>query len=74
MNSIVLKSIYDYKDASGDDKVLTFDIEEWFVLIKEPDDSNWFYVVNSQGQIGYVPNSYVTFDQVRLVPYEHESS
>ena len=64
MNSIILKSIYDYSDAR-DPKILTFDIEEWFVLIKEPDDSDWYYVVNNRGQIGYVPNSYVSFDQVR---------
>lgn len=68
MNSIILKSVYEYVDVK-DPKILKFDAEEWFVLIKEPDGSDWYYVSNSRGQIGYVPNSYVTFEN-ELTPKE----
>lgn len=59
----VLKSAFDYTE-SKDPKILTFDIGEHFVMIKDPDNSDWYYVVNQQGTIGYVPNSYVVFEKV----------
>lgn len=59
----VLKSIYDYNDPK-DPKILTFDVNERFILIKDPDGTDWFYVINTFGKIGYVPNSYVQFEEV----------
>lgn len=63
LDAIILKSIYDYKDGR-DPKCLNFEADEHFALIKEPDGADWYYVVNSQGQIGYVPKPYVNFDGV----------
>lgn len=65
-NSIVLKSQYEYFDATKDDSILTFTPDERFVMIKEPDadNPNWYYVVNKEGKVGYVPDPYVSFDQV----------
>ena len=63
-NSIILKSFYECSDIK-DPNILTFGQDEYFVLIKEQETSDWYYVVNSEGKIGYVPNSYVTFDHVR---------
>lgn len=64
LDAIILKSLYDYKDGR-DPKCLNFEADERFALIKEPDGADWYYVVNSQGQIGYVPKPYVNFDGVR---------
>lgn len=61
LDAIILKSLYDYKDGR-DPKCLNFEADERFALIKEPDGADWYYVVNSQGQIGYVPKPYVNFD------------
>ncbi|UXI22733.1 ATP-dependent RNA helicase DHX8 [Sarcoptes scabiei] len=57
----ILQSIFEYNE-SRDPKILTFQIDEYFVMIKDSDQSSdWYYVVNQQGQIGYVPNSYVVY-------------
>ena len=59
-----LKSVFEYLE-SKDPKILTFQVNERFVMIKDPDNnSDWYYVVNQQGQIGYVPNSYVIYEEV----------
>lgn len=68
----VLRSVFDYTESS-DPKILTFDTSERFVLIKDPDNSDWYYVVNQQGKIGYVPNSYVVFEEVSTSNHNPES-
>lgn len=59
-----LKAVFEYTE-SKDAKILTFNVDERFVMIKDPDSSDWYYVVNQQGQIGYVPNSYVIYEEVQ---------
>lgn len=61
---LVVKSIYEYNE-SKDPSILVFEADERFVLIKDPDhDTDWYYVINHKGQIGYVPHSYVAFEEV----------
>lgn len=63
MENFLVRSQYEYEDTN-DEKVLKFGSDEFFVLIKDSDATDWFYVLNQNGQIGYVPNSYVTFEKV----------
>lgn len=59
-----LKSVFEYME-NRDPKILTFNVDERFVMIKDPDkSSDWYYVINEKGQIGYVPNSYVIYEEV----------
>lgn len=64
MQNFLLRSVYDYQDNTDKDRILTFFVGEHFVLIKESDATEWYYVINQHGQIGYVPNPYVVFEEV----------
>ncbi|OTF71137.1 DUF2013 domain containing protein [Euroglyphus maynei] len=60
---LTLKSMFEYME-NRDPKILTFTVDERFIMIKDPDKtSDWYYVINEKGQIGYVPNSYVVYEE-----------
>ena len=57
----LFKSLYTFKAAYK--STLSFSEEEVFVDLSvtgAEEDRNWYYVVNSAGQAGYVPRNYVS--------------
>lgn len=62
---IVVKSLYEFE--SSDLKVLSFGVEEWFIVIKLTKPNEWLYVVNFKGRLGYIPANYVTQFKVKII-------
>jgi hypothetical protein len=55
----MLKALYDFKATFS--KTLSFQENEHFVLYQShTKEKNWWQVVNSNGQVGYIPSNYVT--------------
>jgi hypothetical protein len=62
----MLKALYDFKATFA--KTLSFQESDMFILHQaNTKQRNWWQVVNSNGQVGYVPSNYVTTIQVRDV-------
>lgn len=60
----MLKALYDFKATFA--KTLSFQESDMFILHQvNTKQRNWWQVVNSNGQVGYVPSNYVTTIQVR---------
>ncbi|XP_011500220.1 PREDICTED: NCK-interacting protein with SH3 domain isoform X2 [Ceratosolen solmsi marchali] len=58
-NYEMLKALYDFKATFA--KTLSFRENEHFVLYQsQTKERNWWQVVNSEGQVGYIPSNYVT--------------
>lgn len=59
----MLKALYDFKATFA--KTLSFQESDMFILYQaNTKQRNWWQVVNSNGQVGYVPSNYVTTIQV----------
>ncbi|PSN40629.1 hypothetical protein C0J52_09234 [Blattella germanica] len=59
----MLKALYDFKATFA--KTLSFKENDIFILHQiSTKQRNWWQVVNSSGQVGYVPSNYVTTIQV----------
>lgn len=55
----MLKALYDFKATFA--KTLSFRENEHFILHQtNTKQRNWWQVVNSMGQLGYIPSNYVT--------------
>nr|CAD7403582.1 unnamed protein product [Timema cristinae]CAD7430086.1 unnamed protein product [Timema monikensis] len=55
----MLKAMYDFKATFA--KTLSFHENDIFILHHaNTKNRNWWQVVNSLGQVGYVPSNYVT--------------
>jgi hypothetical protein len=62
----ILKALYDFKATFA--KTLSFRENDIFILHQvNTKQRNWWQVVNSKGQVGYVPSNYVTAVQVKDV-------
>lgn len=62
----MLKALYDFKATFA--KTLSFRENDIFILHQvSTKQRNWWQVVNSKGQVGYVPSNYVTTIQVKDV-------
>ncbi|XP_046735610.1 NCK-interacting protein with SH3 domain isoform X1 [Diprion similis] len=58
-NYEMLKALYDFKATFA--KTLSFHENEHFILYQtNTKQRNWWQVVNSLGQLGYIPSNYVT--------------
>ncbi|RWS25809.1 DUF2013 domain containing protein-like protein, partial [Leptotrombidium deliense] len=63
-----VKALYDYQAV--DSKVLNFQTNDRFIVIKHSNE--WLYVINGNGQLGYVPANYVqqdSFDDQQLLVF-----
>lgn len=61
----MLKALYDFKATFA--KTLSFQESDMFILHQaNTKQRNWWQVVNSNGQVGYVPSNYVTTVQVSV--------
>ncbi|XP_067013457.2 NCK-interacting protein with SH3 domain isoform X2 [Anabrus simplex] len=59
----MLKAMYDFKATFA--KTLSFKENDLFILHHaNTKQRNWWQVINSKGQVGYVPSNYVTVIQV----------
>jgi hypothetical protein len=60
----MLKALYNFKATFA--KTLSFQENDIFILHQvNTKQRNWWQVVNSMGQVGYVPSNYVTTIQVK---------
>lgn len=60
----MLKALYNFKATFA--KTLSFQENDIFILHQvNTKQRNWWQVVNSVGQVGYVPSNYVTTIQVK---------
>ncbi|KAG7205248.1 hypothetical protein KM043_018328 [Ampulex compressa] len=60
----MLKALYDFKATFA--KTLSFREGDYFVLHQSnTKQRNWWQVVNSEGQVGYIPSNYVTIVKVQ---------
>ncbi|KAJ8672586.1 hypothetical protein QAD02_003845 [Eretmocerus hayati] len=58
-NYEMLKGLYDFNATFA--KTMSFQENDYFVLYQsQTKQKNWWQVVNSDGQVGYVPSNYVT--------------
>ncbi|XP_048510849.1 NCK-interacting protein with SH3 domain isoform X2 [Athalia rosae] len=63
-NYEMLKALYDFKATYA--KTLSFRENEHFILHQtNTKQRNWWQVVNSMGQLGYIPSNYVTTVKVQ---------
>jgi hypothetical protein len=61
----MLKALYNFKATFA--KTLSFQENDIFILHQvNTKQRNWWQVVNSVGQVGYVPSNYVTTIQVKV--------
>ncbi|XP_023223011.1 NCK-interacting protein with SH3 domain-like [Centruroides sculpturatus] len=62
----VCRSLYSF--CSRYKNVLDFTVGERFAVLEENnDDENWCYAINKQGNIGYIPKSYIEMEQLTMV-------
>lgn len=58
-NYEMLKALYDFNQTYS--KTLSFQENDHFVLYQsQTKQKNWWQVVNSKGQVGYIPSNYVS--------------
>ncbi|XP_012282420.1 NCK-interacting protein with SH3 domain [Orussus abietinus] len=63
-NYEMLKALYDFKATFA--KTLSFREHDYFILYQtNTKQRNWWQVVNSNGQVGYIPSNYVTTVKVQ---------